>query len=330
MHTTILRAAGVLLALAIAAFGMAQQPAADTVVLKVNDQPIYYWEVAVTLPQVQMEMLRQGIQPEREMVVSASMKRVVDIHLLGEEARRLGLKPDPVRVEAAMAQLIEQAGGRENFDATLAQMGITSDELKMSATESDLVQVYIDTVIDPQVTVTADEVVTFYNQNPEMFERPEMVRALHIMTRINPGADQAEKDAARGRANAARQRVLNGEDFATVATEVSEGREAANGGDLGFFAREGMVPAIADAAFSLDIGQVSQVAESQFGYHVIKVMEKRDASKMTFDETKEPLEQMLRENKGGELVAGKLAELNEKATIVEMAPPASAQSNAGG
>lgn len=330
MNSNLIRAVGVLIALVAVATGSAQQPDADAVVLKLNGEPIYFWEVAVTVPQVQMEMLRQGIQPEREMVVNASMKRVVDTHLLAAEARGLGLKADAARVDAGMAQLVEQAGGRENFEATLAGMGISSEELRESASESDLVQVYVETVIDPMVAVTADEVVTFYRQNPEMFDRPEMVRALHIVIRIGQGADQAEKDAAKARADAARHRVLEGEDFSKVAAEVSEGREAANGGDLGFFPRDGMVPAISNAAFSLDVGEVSQVAESQFGFHFVKVMEKRGASTMTFDEAKEPLEEMLRENKAGELVAKKLAELTEKASIVEVPPPAGAQSGADG
>jgi peptidyl-prolyl cis-trans isomerase C len=320
----------VLLAFAVAAPGAAQQPDPDTVVLKINDKPIYFWEVAVTIPQVQMEMLGQGVQPERETVIKASMKRVVDIHLLAEEARKLGLKPDEARVDASLEQLVQQAGGRENFDATLGQMGITFEQLKVNATQSDLVQVYVDSKIEPLVTVTADEVSNYYNQNPQMFERPDMVRALHIFVRISQGADQAEKDAAKARVTAARQRVINGEDFAQVATEVSEGREASSGGDLGFFSRDSMVPAIADAAFALDIGEISEVLESQFGFHVIRVEEKRAASKMAFDEAKEPLEQMLREQKAGERVSQVLAELNQKATIVEVPPPASLQSGTGG
>lgn len=330
MRESFRRAAGVLLVLAIATPGLGQQPDPDTVVLKVNDQPVFFWELAIVIPQVQMEMLGQGVQPEREAVVNASMKRVIDLHLLAAEARRHGLKPVETRVDAAMAQLVQQAGGRDNFDESLRRFGVSYDQLKSNAAEADLVQVYIDEKIDPRVAVTAEDVEQFYNQNPEMFERPDMVRARHILIRISQGADQAEKDAARAQATAARQRVMSGEDFAKVASEVSEGREAADGGDLGFFARDQMVPVVADAAFALEIGEVSAVLESQFGFHFVKVEEKQAASKMTFDEAKAPLEEMLREQKAGERVAEVLADLVEQATIVNVPPPASLQSGTGG
>jgi peptidyl-prolyl cis-trans isomerase C len=330
MKESIRRAAGVLLVLAIATPGLAQQPDPDTVVLKVNEEPVFFWELAIVIPQVQMEMLGQGAQPEREAVVNASMKRVVDLHLLAAEARRQGLQPVESRVDAAMAQLVQQAGGRDNFEQSLRRFGVSYDQLKSNAAEADLVQVYIDEKIDPQVAVTAEDVEQFYNQNPEMFERPDMVRARHILIRISQGADQAEKDAARARATGARQRVMSGEDFAKVASEVSEGREAADGGDLGFFARDQMVPVVADAAFALEIGEVSAVLESQFGFHFVKVEEKQAASKMTFEAAKAPLEEMLREQKAGERVAEVLADLVERATILNVPPPASLESGTGG
>jgi peptidyl-prolyl cis-trans isomerase C len=332
MRKTFVSAAGLLFAaLCVVSLGaQSSQPDPNLVVLKVNDKDIHFWEVAVMIPQVQMEMVGQGAQPKREEVIQIAMKRVVDIRLLAEEARKRGLKPDQARVDAAMAQLVEQAGGRANFDASLAQIGVSPDQLKSNAALSDLVRSYITTTIDPQVTVSAEEVEAFYNQNPETFERPDMIRARHIIMRITQGADQAEKDSAKARATAAHKRVIRGEDFAAVAKEVSEGRNAASGGDLGFFAQDSMVPALSNAAFALDIGEISAVVESQFGYHIVKVEEKRPASKMPFEEAKEPIEQMLRENKAGQKVAEVLAALTEAATIVEVPPPAELQSGQGG
>ena len=311
---------GIFLAFSVA-IPLAAQPDPDTIVLTVNDTPIHFWEVAIIIPQVQMEMANQGMQPEREAVIRAAMKRVVDVRLLAQVAREKGLQADSVRVGAALADLEERSGGRDGLDTALAEVGMSYDKLRSSISETDLVQVYIASQIDPQVTVTAEEVETFYQQNPERFARPDMVRARHILIRITQQADQAEKDSAKARATAAHKRVVAGEDFAKVATEVSEEPNAANGGDLGFFARDSMVPAMTDAAFALDIGEISGVIETQFGYHILKVEEKRAASTMSFEEAKEPLEQMLRENKAGEKVSKLLAELNEAATVVQVPPP---------
>jgi peptidyl-prolyl cis-trans isomerase C len=166
-------------------------------------------------------------------------------------------------------------------------------------------------------------VSTFYDEHPEVFERPDMVRARHILIRISRQADQTEKDSARAKAVAARERVLAGENFADVARQVSEGREAANGGDMGFFARDSMVPAIANTAFALDIDEISDVVESQFGFHILKVLEKRPASKMTLAQAREPAEKLLREKKSGELISALLEELRQSAKIVQENSPAS-------
>ncbi|MEN8259474.1 MAG: pseudouridine synthase, partial [Pseudomonadota bacterium] len=113
----------------------------------------------------------------------------------------------------------------------------------------------------------------------------------------------ADEKEARTRATAAHQRVVGGEDFATVAREVSEGNEASNGGDMGFFAQDSMMPALTDVAFALEIGKISDIIETQFGFHILKVEEKRAASKMLYEEAKGPVRQLLIEERTGEKLA---------------------------
>ena len=211
-----------------------------------------------------------------------------------------------------------QAGGAEGLEAALVGLGATPEQLRANVAESELVRLFLSTQIMPQVTVTPEEVSAFYNENTEIFDRPDMIRARHILIRITQGASQEEKDSAKARATAARERVIAGEDFAAVATEVSEGPNASNGGDLGFFARDSMVPALANAAFALDIGEISYVIETQFGFHVVRVEDKRAASRISFEEAKGQAEELLRENESGRLLAELLAELAESATIVQV------------
>jgi peptidyl-prolyl cis-trans isomerase C len=304
------------------AMPVAAQTKTSPVVMTINDEPVYSWEVGLQVPRIQMDLASRGVQPKPEDVVNAAIRRVVESRLLAQEARRRDLEPDGARVDQALAEIEKRAGGREGLDAVLGRLGATYEQLRANAAESDLVQVFVTTQIEPKVKVTPQEVSAFYDQNPDVFERPEMVRAQHILIRISQQADQAAKDSAKARAVAARERVIAGEDFADVAREVSEGREASKGGDMGFFARDSMVPAIADTAFTLDIGEISDVVESQFGFHVLKVLERRAASKMTFAEAEEPAEQLLRENKSGELISKLLADLKQSAKIVQNKPAA--------
>jgi len=163
--------------------------------------------------------------------------------------------------------------------------------------------------------------VAFYNANPEMFARPDMVRARHILARLMPNSTPEQKESVRARAAAAHQRVVAGEDFAVVAREVSDGPNAADGGDTGFFAQDSMVPALADAAFALQVGEISDIIETQFGFHILKLMEKRPASKMSFEEARAPVKQLLIENGSGQKLSELLVKLNESATIVQSEPP---------
>ncbi|QFR33166.1 peptidylprolyl isomerase [Ancylobacter sp. TS-1] len=125
-------------------------------------------------------------------------------------------------------------------------------------------------------------------QKPE-----EEVHARHILFRAEPN-DKASSDAAEKKAKDVVARLKKGEDFAKLAGELTEDPSGKkDGGDLGFFTKEQMVPEFADAAFALKAGEVSQPVKTQFGWHVIKIEEKREKPVPTFDEVKPQIEQFL-------------------------------------
>jgi len=309
---------------------LSAQTETGPVVMTVNDQPVYSWEVGLLVPTVQLEMVNRGGRPTRQDIVNAAMQRMAASRLLAQEARRRNLEPDSARVDQALALMEEEAGGTEGFESALTGLGASHEQLRASVAESDLVQVFVATQIRPQASVTAEEVKAYYDHNPEKFARPDMVRARHILARVEPESTEEEKSDARARAEAAYQRVVSGEEFAAVASEVSEGREKANGGDMGFFARDSMMPELANVAFALDVGQMSKVIETRFGYHILKVEEKRAASTMTFDEAKEPIRQFLQETKISLELDKLLSELRETSKIEIMASPEGASTNATG
>jgi len=319
----------VLLAVSIAS-PLGAQVQQIVVVMTVNDQPVYSWEVGLMIPQIQREMSGQGNQPTRDQIIGTAVQRIVDSRLVAQEARRRGLEPDSARVSLEMAQIEEKAGGRAGLESALARLGGSYDQLLESVSETALVENFVATQIAPQVSVTAENVEAFYNANPEMFARPDMVRARHILIRLTPTSTTADKKLARTRARAAHQRVVDGEDFALVAGEVSEGREASQGGDMGFFAQDEMMPALANVAFALEVGQVSDIIETQFGFHFLKLIERRAASKMSFSEAKGPVEQLLKDNQAGEKLNVLLVELKEAADIVMKGAPKAAPANPDG
>lgn len=289
----------------------------DTVIMTVNGDPVYAWQVNLMLPQVTASMQRQGIEAEQQQIVQAAMQQVVQTRLLAQEARRLELSADAERVAATMQQIENQAGGAETLATSLGAAGITPQELRDAIVEADLVQVLVETQVVPSVKVTDEDVASFYADNPAMFATPDQVRARHILMTAGLDASVEEAEEARRRAEEARQRALAGEDFAALAQELSQGPSAPDGGDLGFFDRQRMVEPFASAAFALEPGAISQVVRTRFGYHVIKVEEKRPAGTMPFEDVRDRLQPMLLDRQVRESVDALVVRLGDDAEIVQ-------------
>ncbi len=145
----------------------------------------------------------------------------------------------------------------------------------------------------------SDRLQADYEAQRDRFNAAEKVRARHILFRVSPGADEAVKAEARARAEQVLQQVRDGGDFAALAAEHSEGPTAEKGGDLGFFVRGQMVGPFDEVAFTLEPGASSDLVETEFGFHIIRVEEKRAAVEQTFDEVaRELAEERLRKRRG--------------------------------
>jgi peptidyl-prolyl cis-trans isomerase C len=182
--------------------------------------------------------------------------------MLAEAARR-GLRPEPSEVERALAA----AGGRlagEELEATLARSGSDRERWRV-AVERDLAVRMLQEDLAAAVTVDETEVADRVARPRDAGTLPEEVRASQILVR-----DEAA-------ARAARSRIQGGEAFADVARQVSLSPEAARGGDLGYFARGQMPPEFEAAAFALPAGQLSDVVETPYGYHLFLVTGRREA-----------------------------------------------------
>jgi peptidyl-prolyl cis-trans isomerase C len=156
------------------------------------------------------------------------------------------------------------------------------------------VQKLIDTAIADKVAVKPEQLTDFYTKNPDQFKQPERVRASHILIMVPKGADPAAKNAARSKAADILKDVKAGKDFAALAKQHSQDPGSAqNGGDLGFFQPGQMVGPFNDAAFSLAPGSISDLVETEFGFHIIKVAEKQAARTVPLDEVRPQLEQYL-------------------------------------
>lgn len=306
----------------------APPPATDVnpAVLEVNGENVYAAEISMVMQNIsgQLQAQNREIPPDQELVQMAT-QRVVEQKLIAQEARRLGYQANDLRVAEMTKTVEQQAGGRAALESSLAARGTSRDQLITMIKEMDLSRTLIAKQITPTISVGDDEIADFYEQNQAMFEGPERVHARHIIIAADRDADDQAVAEARARAEAARERALAGDDFAEVAREVSEDPSAPGGGDLGFVTREQMVPEFAEAAFALDAGEISEVVRSDFGFHVIKVEEKRPAGILPLDEASNRVQLLLTQQRVATKVQELIQALGEAAEIRPLvAPPANA------
>ena len=141
-----------------------------------------------------------------------------------------------------------------------------------------------------------------YDEAVKQLGQEQEVHARHILIRAAPGDEKASKEAE-DKIKAIIVRLKKGEDFAKVASEVTEDPSGkANGGDLGYFSKEQMVPEFSDIAFKLEKDQISEPVKTQFGWHVIKVEDKRVKALPTFEEVKPQIEQYVTRKAQADLV----------------------------
>jgi len=287
----------------------------NPVLMKVNGEPIYAAEVSMLLQQMGPAMgVQPGSAPNEEMINQAA-QQLVQQKLLAQEARRQDIEPNAPRIDAFMDQMAQQAGGREALDASLKQGGLSVDSMRGMIEEMDLARQLVGEKIPAGIEVTDTELKEYHDANPEAFVEPPTVRTRHILFTVAQDADEAAVEAARSKAEAARARALEGEDFADLAKELSQGPSASRGGDIGFAPADRLDAAYAEAAFALKVGEISKVVRSSFGFHVIKAEEKKEGGERSLDEASEQLRQFLKGQKAQQQVAELLKSLTEAADI---------------
>lgn len=151
-----------------------------------------------------------------------------------------------------------------------------------------------------EATVTSEEVEEFYNSHKENYNKPEEVRASHILV-------QSEEEA-----KSIIEKINEGTSFEDAAKEYSSCPSSNAGGDLGKFTRGKMVPEFEEAAFKMEIGQISEPVKTQFGYHIIKVTEKTPEGVMSFEEVKPQVESTVLSMKQQDKYIEKAKELKDK------------------
>lgn len=244
-----------------------------------------------------------------------ALNQLVSSEVLYQAGSKLQIKDLDKQVDDQLAMNKTKFKSPDDYEKAVKEAGFTDADLKTLMRKEIVINNLLKTEVADKVTVSDAEAKKFYDDNKDKFKNEEMVRASHILIGVDPKATPEEKQKAKEKAEAIRKRLLAGEDFATAAKKDSTCPSAAQGGDLGFFTKEQMVPEFANAAFALKPGAISDVVETKYGYHIIKVQEKKPAGTVSFDEAKSKIQEYLKSQKIQKGVNDYLEKLRKEAKI---------------
>lgn len=265
-------------------------------------------QLAGRVPPEQLDTMQGAIQKQAQ-------ENLINRILLEEAAENEGVKASQEEIDTKLSAIRSNFESADAFTSRLSAMGITEDELRHEVASGlrmeKLIEMHSGTVETPSQT----ELRSFYDENSEQFTQPERVRASHVLIMVEPSEAEAEKAAKRLEAAKVLGEIQNGADFEQVASQHSGCPSKAKGGDLGFFGQGQMVKPFEDAAFALGVGEVSDIVETQYGYHIIKVTDRQEQSTVAFEKAKADIASFLAGQKKQEAMNAYIDGLRESATI---------------
>jgi peptidyl-prolyl cis-trans isomerase C len=244
-----------------------------------------------------------------------ALEHIINRKLLLETAEKEGITTTKEDVLLRLSTIMENMGSEENFRERLKTLDITENELKMELEEGIRIELLIDTKVSSDQPIQESELRAFYENNKQMFEKPEQVKASHILITVDKDDPEDIKAEKRKRLEGILIEIIQGADFGEMAAQYSDCPSKSNHGDLGYFGRGRMVPEFEEAAFALETGEVSDIVETQFGYHIIKVTDHQQARIIPFEEAQYDIESQIEGHKREEAIGAYIEKLRSEATI---------------
>jgi len=275
----------------------------DHILARVNEEQITVDEFDRELKEA---VLGQGKKGEGEGEGLLSLKRayleqMIERKLLAQEARRVGIRVSPEELSQAILE-IKRDYPDKGFDERLGLKGTSLEEWKNRLEEKLLAEKMVRSALQYPGEIGENEALEYFETHRPSFRLGPKVRARQIVVADGEEAIQIQK------------RLKKGERFEKIAQETSLGPEKVRGGDLGFFG-PGEKPVEFDRVFRMEVGTISEVIKSPYGYHIFKLEEKVEARDVPFPEAKRGILQELKRQKEEEEYQRWLKDLRKKAVV---------------
>lgn len=303
----------------------------NTIVATLNGEKITVADINRELEQPELQAMVETIKDDPANLINLKISILaskIDRDLLVKAAKS-SPSYDPAELQKSFDALVAEQGGRESINTTLSSYGTTWERFSDDINNKLLIERYVEQEILKSFTVSEADLKKSFTENPDLYATPEMVKARHILIKIDPKATPEQIAAARKKISEIRTKALApGADFAQLAGESSDDEATKlEGGDLGFFQRGMMVPEFEQAAFELKVGDISDPVQSEYGFHIIKVEERQVAGSPDYETSKDKVRYLVMAQAHDRLLMERISQLRKSAKIEYLVPELAALKN---
>jgi peptidyl-prolyl cis-trans isomerase C len=292
---------------------------ANKVVAKINGKPIYEEQLKPEVESGLRKFRKYGMRKESpELVKRLQLKaldKVIDQELIYQESRKLTIENLEEKVERRLQAKKKKYGSQKRFEKYLKVKHLTIEDLRESLKTSVYINEYLKKqgIIEPEIA--EERIRNFYEDNPDNYAREESVKVSHILIKVDENANPAEKETAREKTEQIRKEIIEGQDFGEMAKKHSDCNSASGGGSLRYIKKGYMPQEFDKVAFAMEADAVSAVVETKFGYHLIKVADKKPGGIVPYEEVKDFIKKFLQQEESKKKLHAHMTELKKKAKI---------------
>jgi peptidyl-prolyl cis-trans isomerase C len=247
------------------------------------------------------------------------LENLINAELLYQQSQKEGIRVEQKvineQIEKYKERFSDETSKETAYKKALKEMHVSEKEFQTEIQRALAINQLIDTNVRQKITVTDEESKKYYNNNLNLYKQPEQVKISLIWIKVTPDAEASKKNQARKKIEMVQKKVQQGEDFGMLAKAYSEGPSAQREGAWGYLKRRKTTDPIREAAFALNVGEVSGIVETKSGYHLIKVTDKKPAGTTPYKEVQPMIEQRLKKEKEKAEIQSYIENLKKSAKI---------------
>ncbi|MFC1515428.1 peptidylprolyl isomerase [Thermodesulfobacteriota bacterium] len=273
-----------------------EQPIAEGVAI-INGSVVTQESFNSAMQWVEQNFVGQGSQinaSQMSEIEKEVLEKLINRELLYLESQRMGINVEASEARNELIKIKRAIPDDVQFKNALGKMGIFGTNVEFQVRRWMEIRRFVELEFVRNVKISKAEIKAYYDSYTSLFWEPEQIRVSHILIKVNDETDEIQVSEARNRIETIRKSLAAGEDFASLAMAHSQCPSTVNGGDLGYIHRGQMTRPFDKAAFDLAPGEVSDIVETQFGYHLIKVFDRIPDSIIFFEDARDRIARHLR------------------------------------